>query len=751
MPRRMSQRRKKGRKTAVAPPVSAPAAQPTPRKTVPEDRLGWISWRWGAGVFALAALVRLIVGSQLGETTLFRSPQLDSLEYLVWAQKVAAGEMIWPVPPPHGLGYPVFLGILLRLFNGSLGAARTVQALLGAGSCLLAAAIGSRAFGRRAGIAAGVVLALCAPLVFLEISILGEGLLVFLLLLALWAFTAIERPVPRALATGVALAAATLVRPTALVLLPVLPALLVLERPRERRAWISAGLLLAAFLIVAAPVVWKISRANAAFVPVQGYSGYAFYIGNRLDGDGLPSPRLGRGWELLVNEAARAGVEGPAAQDRYYRDKAFAGMREHPGTWLGLLASKALWLVQAEEVRDSHSYYFFEAQSGLLRLLPGFGLLFALAVCGVGIAAASRRIPWAVLLYLAGFAAATVVTMVGTRYRIPLAPALAIFAGLALVWAWDAARARRLREIGLFAVAFLAALGLAHARAYPPSHNLAEEWTLTGMSLEKEEDFQAAAEAYDKALAADPVYVSAWEGIGRSRIKQGDLAGAEEALRKALQIDPQSQPARFYLGVALRQAGRIDEAVRELRQSLALAPEDVPTLHTLGEILLAGNDFAGAQELFQRIVAQNPDDAAAQLALARIAGAMNRPAEGIAAATRAAELKPDDPEAWLLLARLALGARDAAAAERALQRVDALIGGEKGRENPQVALTWALLYRLQGRFEEADRTLRNTVARYPGFQPAVALFLANAAEQGRRAEAEAFLRTVPPALPTSPP
>ncbi|HEX7182005.1 MAG TPA: tetratricopeptide repeat protein [Thermoanaerobaculia bacterium] len=738
MPRRMSQRRKKSRKTAAVP-ASAPA-QAAPRKAVPEDRLGWV---WSAGVFAFAALVRLIVASQLGDTTLFQSPQLDSLEYLVWAKKVAAGEMIWPVPPPHGLGYPVFLGVLLRLFDGSLAAARTIQALLGAGSCLLAAAIGSRAFGRRTGIAAGVVLALCAPLVFLEVSLLGEGLLVFLLLLALWVFTAIEKPVPRAVVTGVVLAAATLVRPTALVLLPILLALLVLERPRERRAWTGAGLLLAAFLVVAAPVIWKISRANAAFVPVQGYSGYAFYIGNRLDGDGLPSPRLGRGWELLVNEAARAGVEGPAAQDRYYRDKAFAGMRERPGTWLSLLASKALWLVQAEEIRDSHSYYFFEDQSGLLRLLPGFGLLFALAACGIGIAVARRRLPRAVLLYLIGFAAATVITMVGTRYRIPLAPALAIFAGLALVWAWDAARARRRREIGLFAVAFLAALGLAHARAYPPSHNLAEEWTLTGMSLEKEEDFQAAAEAYDKALAADPGYVSAWEGIGRSRIKQGDLAGAEEALRKALQVDPRSQPARFYLGVALRQAGRTDEAVRELRESLALAPEDVPTLHTLGELLLAGNDFAGAQELFQRIVAQKPDDAAAQLALARIAGATNRPAEGIAAATRAAELKPEDPEAWLLLARLALGAQDAAAAERALQRVDALVG----RENPQVALTWALLYRLQGRFEEADQTLRGTIARYPGFQPAVALFLANAAEQGRRAEAEAFLRSLGPSPP----
>ena len=48
----------------------------------------------------------------------------------------------------------------------------------------------------------------------------------------------------------------------------------------------------------------------------------------------------------------------------------------------------------------------------------------------------------------------------------------------------------------------------------------------------------------------------------------------------------------------------------------------------------------------------------------------------------------------------------------------------------------------QGQPAAVDQLLRATLARYPGFQPAAALLLANAAEHGRRAEAEAFLASL---------
>ena len=54
--------------------------------------------------------------------------------------------------------------------------------------------------------------------------------------------------------------------------------------------------------------------------------------------------------------APRAGIADPLAQDRYVASKAAAEIRAHPLGFVRLIARKSLWLVQAEEARDSHSY-----------------------------------------------------------------------------------------------------------------------------------------------------------------------------------------------------------------------------------------------------------------------------------------------------------------------------------------------------------------------------------------------------------
>jgi tetratricopeptide (TPR) repeat protein len=657
-------------------------------------------------VFALALIARLVVGAQLADEPLFRFPQLDSLEYCRWAQRIAEGHFVWPVPPPHGLGYPMFLGMLLSLLDGSLGAVRVAQAFLGAGTCLLTALVASCAVGRRAGIAAGLLLALQGPLIYTEVSLLGEGLLLFLLAGTLAVFFLVRRPLKRGTGAGLLLGLAALVRPTALVLLPVLAAGLLLEKRGERRpAARAAGLLLATCLLVVGPAVWKISQVNGSFVPIQGYGGLNFYIGNSPAGEGLPGKRLGRGWEMLEAEALRAGRRSAADQDRYYLRKALGEITERPLGFLGVLASKAFWLTQAEEVRDTHSYAFFQSRSWLLRLLPGFGVLLALAVAGL-VAAVRRGTPRPVLLgSLLVFAATAALLVVGSRYRLPLVPVLAVYAGLGTVSLFEAARARRTRDLALLGVAALATWGLSHVRRHEPSHNFAEEHALTGAALETGEDWPGALAAYERSLTADARYVPALEGIGRTRIKQHDLPGAEEVLRRALRMEPDSQRAHHYLGVVLQQTGRPDEALRELRASLALSPNDLPTLQALAPLLAAHGEIEEAAGLYARIAAVDPDNAGAQLALARLEGARNRPHQGLPAARRAVELAPDNPEAWLVLAHLAIDTQDAATAESALRRVDVLIG----RDHPLVAQTWQMLERFernlspQARSRQRDR------------------------------------------------
>src|SRR5512140_502111 len=111
------------------------------------------------GIFSLAFLVRLAVSSSLGHLGLWQNPQFDAHENLVWARALASGDFTWPSPPTHGPAYPFFLALLLKAL-GSIDAARVAQAALASATCVLVARTGGVLFERKAGIAAGLLLAI---------------------------------------------------------------------------------------------------------------------------------------------------------------------------------------------------------------------------------------------------------------------------------------------------------------------------------------------------------------------------------------------------------------------------------------------------------------------------------------------------------------------------------------------------------------------------------------------------------------
>ncbi|MGZ5494491.1 MAG: hypothetical protein ACXWHG_12870, partial [Thermoanaerobaculia bacterium] len=154
--------------------------------------------RWmPAAVFLTALAVRCAIVFQLDGTAIFRTPQLDSVEYFTWAERIASGDFSWPAAPPHGPGYPLFLGLLLFICRGSLFAVHLLQANLGSITAVMIAATANRVAGQKAGLAAGVFAALYGPMALVDVSIYGEGLLVFLITASLLAVMEAQDPVDR--------------------------------------------------------------------------------------------------------------------------------------------------------------------------------------------------------------------------------------------------------------------------------------------------------------------------------------------------------------------------------------------------------------------------------------------------------------------------------------------------------------------------------------------------------------------------
>ena len=584
-------------------------------------------------MFLVAFAVRLAVAAQLWNLPIVRTPKLDSWEYVSWARRLAAGDFSWPVISLHGPGYPFFLASLLALGSGSLSFAMAAQAIVGALTAVTIALAAREWLGSRAGLLAGLVYAVYGPAAYIDTALLSEGLLLFLLALPLLILSREPVTGARAAAAGAALGAAMLVRPTAVLATAACAAWLLLSvRRRQPRAWTLAAYVVVAALLVASPAAlenWSVSRT----IGLQDYGGVNFYIGNSPLHAGRSVFRLGAGWDGLNAEASRAGIVDPAAQDRYYVAKTLAEIRRHPAAFITLLAKKSLWAVQAEEIRDSHSYYFFTGQSPVLRVLPRMAILFPLA-CAGALAMARRRARASLLAFhTAAAAAGTVLLVAGMRYRMPLVPVLAIAAGAGLTALADGVAARRPRELATYGSVVLASVLVSHLLSDPRNRNLAEEWAFTGSSLVTEHNLAEAETAYRRALSLDPGSGFAWDGLGLVHYDAGRLADARPAFARAAALDPDSARAAFHLALVDERDGRAPQAIAGYARALDLSPNDAEIASHLGTALGMAGRLAEARTQFRRVV----------------------------------ELTPSNGEAWLDLCLLSLDAHDVDAASVELQ------------------------------------------------------------------------------------
>src|SRR5438477_66498 len=144
--------------------------------------------RWAAtlAIFIVAFSLRLVHVWQIHRSPLFNILMGDARGYDEWAQRIAAGDWIGHEVFYQAPLYPYFLGSIYRLAGHNLMVVRIVQALIGSCSCLLIASTASRLFSKRAGVVAGLMLALYAPAIFFDGLLQKSVLDVFFVCLALW-------------------------------------------------------------------------------------------------------------------------------------------------------------------------------------------------------------------------------------------------------------------------------------------------------------------------------------------------------------------------------------------------------------------------------------------------------------------------------------------------------------------------------------------------------------------------------------
>lgn len=140
------------------------------------------------------------------------------------------------------------------------------------------------------------------------------------------------------------------------------------------------------------------------------------------------------------------------------------------------------------------------------------------------------------------------------------------------------------------------------------ARGLAMGWTRIGqLREEKLDDRKGAAEAYSKALAAEPSFVPALEGAGRA------FAGDVEKLLWMHKTEAQHAASPVDKAAALRRAGellledsaRLAEGTSLLREALTAAPAHPGIFSALERALRAQNDFAGLADLYELELARD--------------------------------------------------------------------------------------------------------------------------------------------------
>ena len=633
-------------------------------------------WFWI--VFSCGFLVRLFYLLEINSIPLFYHLAGDGRAYYEWGQRIAAGDWLGQGVFYQAPLYPYFLGFLQVVFGPNVWLIRLIQLALGAISCALIFEAGRNLFSRQAGIAAGLILACYAPGIFFDGLIEKSILDFFLLSVFLWLLSQLRSTArwSRWLALGAVLGFLGLSRENALILAAVVPVwigLYFFESPiTNRLQW--AGLFFAGLLLVLVPVGLRNLAVGGEFKLTTSQLGPNFFIGNNPLADGtyvsvgklIGEPQLeGRDAKRLAERALGRSLTAGEVSD-YWLQQSWDYIRSQTGRWFALLGKKWLLVWNAREIEDSDDFYIYQQWSWLLSFLGWiihFGILAPLAVMGIFLTAKQWRQLWVLYVMILSLATSVTIFYVFGRYRFPLVPFLALFAGAGIAAVVTLYQKKDFRSLTIGAVLALATgivVNWPIMKVSGPGpggyNNLANGYSKEGkieraietakLAIAVEPDHGLAhfnlgnlyaalgrldlvRPQFEQTLRVYPNYAEAHSNLGQLLAQQGDLAGAIREFRRAIELNRSLSTPYLNLGVVLVRQGRIDEALGRLEEAARLAPESAEAHYTLGSVYASQQRYDDAATAFKNAVRVKGDFAAAHQSLAHLLSLQGKKEEAI--------------------------------------------------------------------------------------------------------------------------
>ncbi len=611
----------------------------------PADPLGWSRAKVLLVALLLvgAALRGLYLWDNLTHSPFSQLLVLDSAHYDLWAVDIAEGDWWGEGVFVQAPLYPYLLGMLYALVGRRLWLVYGLQHLLGLVNVWLVWRLGRRWFDDRVAVVGATLFALYPFAVFLEGKVLVTTLYVTWSLLALHLAGRLAEHGRwrRAALLGLVLGLASVTRANGLVLTVMVAGWLVWAL---RRRGLAVGFSRAALVVtLAAAVVAPVALRNwvvaGCFVPISAGGGVAFARANVLGGRGgfevvpeLPGSVVHSIDEVSELPEAELGRKPTAREtSAFWARRTLTKLRNDPGGWLRLEGWKAL------RVLDNYEHGTENALSEERWLTPTLWAFFVpagviLALGFVGLAAGVGQVGERALLYLhvVVIVLGMLVFAVVGRYRFPMMPVLALFAGQALTWLWASLRRRRWRT-GLAWAAPTAALLVVSFFQLDGVHErqTVRVWLNLAVTQQLADHHDAAIETAGNILTLYGRVGRAYLIRGRSFLALDHRREAESDLSQALLLMPKSSEPAQCLALLLVESGRAAEALPLAERATRLAPEHGFTWSMLAGSYLQLGRLQEAEEGFRHAVALAPDLVSARLGLAQTLFATGRYAEAL--------------------------------------------------------------------------------------------------------------------------
>lgn len=589
--------------------------------------------RFLAGAALAALVLRLWHWQSTSHYPWFDFLGLDAKYYDEWALRILREGLQGKDPYFMGPLYPHVLAAVYAVFGHSLTAVRMLQVAFSVATVVLVHLLARRYGGARLACVASAMTAVYGPIIAYVTSIIYPTLN---LLMTAAALLLLHEAARRA-SWRVAFAAGAVVGLDALgrgnVLLFAPPAAVWLAgawgrplgfaRPSPR-ALLVAGLSFGGGVLagIVPATVHNIRTGDPALITTNG--GLNFYIGNgpmASGGHEIPVLYVKRpdGTTERITADLQKDVECRTEAERvvgrplkytevssFFLHETLRFAREDPGTFLSRLVMKTVHFWSAYEVPQIEHFHYFRRFSAVLRLpVLTFGILGALSLVGMVLAWPRRR-QWALpYLFVGSYSFATILFFVLDRYRLPIVPGLLPFAGLTVLAAWDAVRARRVLPAAGVAGGVAVTMLLMHANVYGVDEGagVAQVIYRQGIVADSQGRYAEAAGYYREALALKPDYDKCHMNLGVDLARLGSLDEALEHLSRAEQLNPEYYRAPFNRGLVLEQTGRFADALDAYRRAVTLEPRYLLARAAVAELLLAEGRRAEARAQADTILA----------------------------------------------------------------------------------------------------------------------------------------------------